>query len=930
MSASAPLLGQSPVPKALGRDARILMDNCGARIIPIGRDKRPFFKWGRYRTQEPTAQDITDWCNDPRTAGWAVLTGPVSGGWMGIDVEAAGMGYPLILDPLKDKDKIPRTALRKSQHGGVHAHIRVYGAPADYDWGGQVIARVKTATGKPILLAEVRGDGQYIIVTGPGRPPLPEDFSPHEVSPEYFDALIAPGRTLHDPSTSQRKALSRARAAVAAGPRQIKVGDTGAVVRAAVLDQPDIWPLLLDPGWTVLGVYPRYEQVDGDWWTRVTLQRPGKNPAVDGESGNGLGPVLQVFSTSVGWWPSGCTGLSAMDAVAWAHFGGDYALACREAEATARALAVDGVAPGSGSAFAAWPTWLLEEVHAARVKQDADWRHTQATGEPPLAVGEGVPPEADAAGGSGGSGGGATVTALSEHQAARAAAAVAAGGWGVPEPLLVGCPVQYPVDALPPAMKAAVLEVAAAVRVDPAVPAMAFLGAVAGVLGPLTRVVLSPTWSEYCNLYLALVAETSSGKTPGSAPAWTPLRTLEAQIREAATADSRMARAMLPVHEAALKQAQRSGGGGGGGVLVGLMAQIDLAKAAIAREPDARLLVDDVTPERLAELLAANGGHIVAVNDEGSLLRHLLGMYSRSPNLDPFLKGWDGNPLTVDRKGSGGASKTAVHVPGPRLTLIAAVQPTMVREFGAEANRHLVERGVLGRVLLSWPPDPTGTRFMTGARVGAYQAVDPWNEALIRAWGQGAVSLALDPGAVAGFEAWHDLVERGLPVGGVYSDVREFAGKVRASVARIAGLFARCDGATTVSVAHVERAARLGDYHLAHARACVEAWSTGPVTTAQELLVRLPKLAGAGPIETKNSSARMANSGALRFTAREALRMYRRAGAAGIAAGLEVLVEHGAVRAEDPAAGGSGRGRSIAAGVAVWQLNPALVTPPGV
>lgn len=422
----------NPGPQLLGADAKILVE-AGARIIPIGTDKRPLFRWGKYRTQEPTADEIRDWCIDTRTAGWAVLTGPVSDGWMGIDIEAPGMDFPQIVDPLKDKDKVPRTAVRRSQHGGVHVHVKVHSAPADYDWSGQVIARVKSKTsGLPVLLAEVRGDGQYIVVTGPGRPPLPENFSPHPMAPEYFDALIAPGRTLHDASlsTSVTRSLSQASAAsgVAHAAKQVK-GDTGDVLRQAVLAEPDIWPLLLDPGWTIISVQPKAAQnQDGEWETRVTMTRPDYGTPAVSESGNGQGPVLVNFSTSVSWWPSGKIGegLSAMHAVAYAWFGGDYREATRAAEVAAENLVVNGVAPAAGGAFAAWPEWLLEDVHTARVKQQADWRTAQATGgmaEAGLTAAAGPAPEAAESSASGS--GGATVTQI-EAVAARNAATAAA------------------------------------------------------------------------------------------------------------------------------------------------------------------------------------------------------------------------------------------------------------------------------------------------------------------------------------------------------------------------------------------------------------------------------------------------------------------------------------------------------------------------
>jgi replicative DNA helicase len=259
----------------------------------------------------------------------------------------------------------------------------VYDAPGDFDWSGQVLAKVKSQSGKPVLLAEVRGDGQYAVVTGPNRPDLSEDFSPHPVTVEYFEQLVSGARTMHDPSTSviADRAFQRAAAAGVATAGVRHSGDTGDVLRQAILADPDLWTLLLDPGWTVISTHPNFNRAkDGTWETRVCLQRPDYGSPADGESGNAQGAVLQVFSTTVKWYPGHTDGMSAMTAVAAAWFDGDYAKACREAESTARVLVLDGVPPVAGSPFEAWPHDLLAEVHAARTRHDTDWRHDVATG----------------------------------------------------------------------------------------------------------------------------------------------------------------------------------------------------------------------------------------------------------------------------------------------------------------------------------------------------------------------------------------------------------------------------------------------------------------------------------------------------------------------------------------------------------------------
>lgn len=489
-------------------------------------------------------------------------------------------------------------------------------------------------------------------------------------------------------------------------------------------------------------------------------------------------------------------------------------------------------------------------------------------------------------------------------QESGAAVAVTGGEpWPDPDPIVVGSVTPFPVDALPDGMADAVTEVARGVVVDPAIPATAFLGAAAGVLGARTEVKVTAQWSTHANLYLAVVAETGDAKTPGSTPAWGALRSVEDDVIAAATAAKREAEVMLPMLRRELKAAQDSGDLAVADMIV-LQRRIESLESA--RRRDARVMVDDVTPERLAELLADNDGRLVAVNDEGALLRHLLGMYAADPNLDPFLKPWDGSPLSVDRKGGNGRDKTAIRVDRPLLTLVAAVQPATIATIGEPRHRNLIERGAVGRILIAWPQSTVGTRMMSGLDHHArFRHVDPWANRLLDLHRDGDAMLALTDDAREAFFDWHDDVEAQLPMGQAYADVRPSAVKIRGSVARIAGLFARLDGGIDVRPQHVERAIRLGDYYLDHAAAVVESWRGAPVDVARSLLAKVA-------------------AGRACPTVRDATRITRRPKTEVLAA-LDVLTEHGYTR---PAS--LSRGYSPGRGDGIGTHSPGILWHPGI
>ena len=467
-------------------------------------------------------------------------------------------------------------------------------------------------------------------------------------------------------------------------------------------------------------------------------------------------------------------------------------------------------------------------------------------------------------------------------------------------PLTVGSTRAFPVHVLPEAMAAAVREVATAVQADPAVPATAFLGAAAGVLGVWTRVVITETWTRYANLYLTVVAESGDAKSPGLGPALEPLKVLAEQLAATADDEKRRARVLLPVLKKDLEGLQRSKTPSSVNDMLILQEQIDDAEAVLAI--DARAFVDDVTPERLAQLLADNNQVMTGWNDEGALLSHMLGLYSNNPNMGIFLKAWDASHISVDRKGSNGTPGAAINLPEPRLNVMASVQGVVIEKLGAD--RELIDRGVVGRLLISWPPSTAGTRFLSGRESVPYRAVPAWNAQLAAMISTDVVEVVFNTEAQEVFLAWHDRVEAGLPSGRAYGDIKLFAVKIRDAVPRFAGLFARLEGRRIVGADLVSRAIELGDYYLTHSAAVVESWSRSDTAVARKVLAKLQRK----PAVIRCDQC-PAGDTAYVFHVRDANRWVR-VPADDVIGALEVLEQHGYVKPADPEVGfGDGRKR---------------------
>lgn len=461
--------------------------------------------------------------------------------------------------------------------------------------------------------------------------------------------------------------------------------------------------------------------------------------------------------------------------------------------------------------------------------------------------------------------------------------------WPAVDPIIIGSGRPFPVDVLPKGMAEAVREVAEAVQVDAAIPATAFLGVAAGTLGARTKVVITDTWQRYANLYLTVVADSGDGKSPGFSPAMGPLEVFSDQLHAEADEAKRLAKVRLPILKQRLMQMQKGIDDPGSVAIAEMMdlqQMIDDSEADLGR--DIRATVDDVTPEQLERLLADNGGVLTAWNDEGALLAHMLGMYAPNPNLGVFLKAWDGSTIESDRKGGAGSPATKVLIKNPRLTVVAAVQPTVIERLGEPRHRDLVGRGVVGRLLIAWPQSRAGTRMLAGREDATYRAVPAWNDKIATMLTTEDSTVVFDPEARQVFLRWHDRVERSIKEGCALSEIRAFAVKTRDAVPRFAGLFARIEGSSLVRVEHVQRGIELGEYYLAHADAVFESWSSGHVNIARKLLAKL----------RRQHDLAMSEGGAV-FTVRDAAR-WAREKTEDVIAALEVLEQHGYVRPTDP------------------------------
>jgi hypothetical protein len=383
---------------------------------------------------------------------------------------------------------------------------------------------------------------------------------------------------------------------------------------------------------------------------------------------------------------------------------------------------------------------------------------------------------------------------------------------------LTWTPPRFPAGALPPVLGAAVAYIAASRIVDPVIPFTAYIGAISGVFADraVVRVTAERSemgpgdWTMPVNIYALTVAVSGDGKSPAFQPAIDLVRALEAERVAAVKAEVLADVVRLEDIERNIKDARK------GTAAV----ELDLEKLHRAREElrervkrTGRLSVADATPEATAGLMARNGGLLVVIDAEGTIVHHALGLYTNSPNLGLWLAAWSGERYIRDRVREDGASE--IDVASARIGLGAAIQPGVLRALLNDAR--VIDRGFVARALCSWPTSSAGRRHLDeDPRPGDATVLTALADLVRSRWAKIKTDtvIDLDLAARSRFKEWHNELESTLP--GLTDFEARAVPKLRASIARLAAVFHLLgpQPGAEVALETMEAAIAVGDYYL--------------------------------------------------------------------------------------------------------------------
>ena len=401
--------------------------------------------------------------------------------------------------------------------------------------------------------------------------------------------------------------------------------------------------------------------------------------------------------------------------------------------------------------------------------------------------------------------------------------------WPELQPLIARIDRQeYPLDALPDAVRCAVEEVAGFVKAPIPLIATSALAALSLAIQAHVDIQRADKLHGPCGLFLLAIADSGERKTTCDGFFTSAIRDYEARTFEAAKPELQ---AFKSEHDA--WEAQRNGlkekikalakAGKPSAAEVKELHRLDGDEPKAPRVP--RLIYGDATPEALAFDLATqwpSGG--VISSEAGSVFgSHGMGKDSVMRNLAMLNQLWDGTAQRVDRRTS--ASFT---VRGARLTMALQVQEATLRAFFDSTKGLARGTGFLARFLVSWPESTQGTRNFT-------EAPDHWphlaafNTRLAAILDRpapidddGALTpamLTLNPEAKAAWVGLHDAIETELSPGGELQEVRDVASKAADNAARLAALFHTFTGSIgPIGIDAMESGARIAAWHLTEAR----------------------------------------------------------------------------------------------------------------
>jgi hypothetical protein len=371
----------------------------------------------------------------------------------------------------------------------------------------------------------------------------------------------------------------------------------------------------------------------------------------------------------------------------------------------------------------------------------------------------------------------------------------------------------FPVTALPKAITDMCSAVSKSMEVPLEMPSTVALGVLATCSQSKNIVRIGADYFEPLNLFTLAIADSGERKSPVFRILTEPVYTAQKDyiaIHEDEIENSEIDYSLL---EEQLKEAKRSKGDKpADSVRVrSLYAELRKFKRFVAP----KLLVDDITSEKLIAVLDEQGGSVTIASAESGLFIDLRNKAATSGSFDVYLKAYSGDSVDVKRIGRKGNS-----IENPRLSLILTCQTDVAASM--VNNKTFRDKGLPARFLYALCRSNLGFRVVDTADIPV--AVKAEYNTLIRR----LLDYTLDkespsyeiPLTDDGRVAYHEYGKANEPRlrnNGDYAHMRDWFGKVVGQMLRISGIIAVCEGRAKIDADIIRRASALAEWYAANA-----------------------------------------------------------------------------------------------------------------
>ena len=408
-------------------------------------------------------------------------------------------------------------------------------------------------------------------------------------------------------------------------------------------------------------------------------------------------------------------------------------------------------------------------------------------------------------------------------------------------------------------------ELSVATQTPPDLAGMLSLAACAAAAAKRCEVHLRRGWSEPLNIFTVTALPPGNRKSAVFRTVERPLAQREREEAKQVGPMMEEAKARRRVIEERQRAAEREAARADDDAREGLLGEVnrilrELDELPVPTPP--RYVVDDTTPERLAGLLAENGGRMASLSAEGEVFELLGGRYSASvPNLGVYLQGHAGDSLRVDRIG-----REPVFVESPALTVGLAVQPHVIA--GLAQKPGFRGRGLLARFLYAIPISLVGRREIDPREMSATTEQDyanliarllnmPSSQDELGEPAPNPISLTTEAHqALRAFRVW---LEPQLGEHQELEVIADWASKLEGVVVRLSGVLHLVQHADNlapwqepISEGTIASAIELAHYLIAHARAAFALMGADPAVEDAKYILSLVKRHGLREISRRD------------------------------------------------------------------------------